>query len=291
MPIAKAALLALSWTLLLAACAGGTRLAPTKIALVIGNAAYANAPPLVNPVNDAADMCAALRKVGFRTLCHTNLRDRAEFDARIAEYTAMLDANAVGLFYYSGHGVQAGSTNYLIPTEVQPRSPSEDPRRGLYAVDDLFDRLGRRPAQFQLVVLDACRADLFGQPARQDGRAVASRSTLIRALEGVARAGNGLQPIKDAPPGTIVLYATASRDVAFDGEGRNGPLTKHVLQHIGTKGIAVEEFLKRVIQGVEQETQKDYGKRQTPFIYGSFGGRYCFAGCPGDSDVPVPAAF
>ncbi len=278
--------------LLLTGCAGAPRPGPAKVALVIGNAAYENAPALANPANDAADMCEALRKAGFRTLCHTNLRDRAEFEARVAEYTNLLGPDAVGVVHYSGHGVQAGGANYLIPTRVQPASAAEDPRRVLFAVDDLFARIGKARTQFQLVILDACRADLFGTPAAAAGRgADASRSTLLRALAAVPRAGSGLQPIQDAPAGTIVLYATAARDVAFDGEGRNGPLTKHILAHIGTRGLYVEEFLKRVIVGVERETLKDYRKRQTPYIYGSFGGRYCFAGCPGERDVAVPPAF
>ena len=272
---------------LLAACAaapGGK--AGAKLALVIGNAAYENAPPLINPGNDAADMCAALGRLGFKTLCHTNVRDRSEFDARVKEYASQLDANSVGVFYYSGHGVQAGNANFLIPTQVQPTAATADPTRVLYAVDELFGQLGQQPTRFQLVILDACRTDLFAAPPRQS-----TRSTLIRSLETVARASNGLQPIKDAPAGTMVLYATASKDTAFDGEGRNGPLTKHILEHIGTKGVFVEEFIKRVTRGVEQETLKDYRKRQTPFIYGSFSGRFCFAGCPGDNDIPVLPSF
>lgn len=273
-------------TLLFAACATGSGGKGTKLALVIGNSAYENATPLPNPINDAADMCAALKKVGFKTLCYTNLRDRSEFDARVKEYTSQLDANSVGVFYYSGHGVQAGNANFLIPTQVQAVAATADPTSGLYAVDDLFGRLGQQTTRFQLVILDACRTDLFAPPARQS-----TRSTLIRSLETVARASNGLQPIKDAPAGTMVLYATASKDTAFDGEGRNGPLTKHILEHIGTKGVFVEEFIKRVTRGVEQETLKDYRKRQTPFIYGSFSGRFCFAGCPGDNDIPVLPSF
>jgi len=284
---------------LLAAC-GASPQGPAgrKVALVIGNAAYENAPVLVNPTNDAADMCAALRRVGFRTVCHTNVRDRAEFDARVREYAAQLGPDAVGVFYYSGHGVQAGQANFLIPTKADADSAAADPLRVLYGVDDLFERLRGKPARFQLVVLDACRDDLFGDapaapgsastsaapPGR--GRGPATRSRLLRSLESVARAHTGLAPIKDAPTGTMVLYATASKEAAFDGEGRNGPLTKHLLQHIGTRGLTVEELIKRVTAGVETETLRDFRKRQTPFIYGSFSGRFCFAGCPGESEVP-----
>jgi uncharacterized caspase-like protein len=295
-------LAALCGLVLLAACGANPQGASArKVALVIGNAAYENAPVLVNPTNDAADMCAALRRVGFRTLCHTNLRDRAEFDARVREYAAQLGPDTVGVFYYSGHGVQAGQANFLIPTKADADNAAADPLRVLYGVDDLFERLRGRPARFQLVVLDACRDDLFGDapatpaapaatappgPATGRGRGPAARTRLLRSLESVARANTGLAPIKDAPPGTMVLYATASKEAAFDGEGRNGPLTKHLLQHIGTRGLTVEELIKRVTAGVETETLRDFRKRQTPFIYGSFSGRFCFAGCPGESDVP-----
>ena len=131
---------------------------------MIGNAAYENAPALNNPVNDATDMCAALRRVGFKTLCHTNVHDRDEFDARRQGLCRPTGADSVGVFYYSGHGVQAGGANFLIPTQVHPKTVTEDPLRVLYGVDDLFDRLRQKPTKFQLVILDACRTDLFAAP-------------------------------------------------------------------------------------------------------------------------------
>jgi hypothetical protein len=38
--------------------------ADTRVALVIGNSAYRNAPRLLNPRNDAVDVAAALRRSG-----------------------------------------------------------------------------------------------------------------------------------------------------------------------------------------------------------------------------------
>jgi uncharacterized caspase-like protein len=260
-----------------------------KLALVIGNGSYENVPALKNPANDADDMCAALGRLGFKTLCHTNVRSRAEFDARVSEYVDQLGPSTVGVFYYSGHGVQANNSNYLIPTQVQPGAASVDPLAVLYGVDDLFARLGTKMARLQLVILDACRTDLFAPPAAGSsgrGTTVATDSSLVRSLKVVPSVGSGLAPIKDAPPGTMVLYATASKDTAFDGEGRNGPLTKHVLRHIRTRGLPLQDFISRVTAGVENETSNEYGKRQTPFIYGSFSGTFCFAGCPGEGRVP-----
>lgn len=279
-------------TISLVACVSTSRdRTSDRLALVIGNAAYENAPALTNPVNDATDMCAALAKVGFTTLCHTNLRDRAEFEARVKDYVDRLTPNMVGVVYYSGHGVQARSENFLIPTQVQPRTVAEDPRRVLYSLDALFDSLRQKPTKFQFVILDACRTDLFPRsPPVAGGRGadVAARSILLRALENVGRASNGLAPIKDAPSATKVFYATASNDTAFDGKGRNGPLTKHILKHIGTPGLLVDLFIQKVTAGVETETEHDYGKRMTPFTYGSFTGQFCFAGCPLVLD-PVPS--
>ena len=151
LPLSTLSLLVALAIAVLTGCAASAPSRPSRLALVIGNASYANVVALRNPTNDAADMCAALERVGFKTLCHANVRDRAEFDARVQEYTRQLGDNTVGVFYYSGHGVQAGHENYLIPTQVQLKSAAENPTRALYSVDSLFERLRSRKTGFQLV--------------------------------------------------------------------------------------------------------------------------------------------
>ena len=275
-------LLALAAVAVLAGCAAPAEGPSARLALVIGNAAYVNAPALNNPANDAADMCAALKRLHFRTLCHTNLRDRAEIEASVRAYVDQLTPQTVSLVFYSGHGVQVNGANFLIPTEVQPRAVSENPLRVLYGLDELFDRLRQRPVRYQLVILDACRTELFAQPPRPAGAPApkpAARSMLVRSLESLPKVGNGLAPITDAPPHTSVLYATASREAAYDGRGRNGPLTKKVLEDIETRGQPVSRFLQRVSDDVEAETRRDYGRAMTPTVYGSLGGEFCFNGC------------
>jgi uncharacterized caspase-like protein len=259
---------------LIAGCAVAPRDGSTpKVALVIGNASYENAPSLKNPVNDANDMCAALTTLGYKVLCRINVRDRAEFETHVSEFVSQLGPRSVGVFYYAGHGVQANGANFLIPTSVVPKTAVEDPLRVLYGVEELFDRLREKQTLFKLVILDACRTDLFARTNREpEGR------SLVRSLETVAHASNGLAPIRDAPPGTKVFYATASKEAAYDGAGRNGPLTRHILVHIGTPGLKIEDFFNAVTLGVENET-RDYRKRQIPFVYGSFSGMFCLAGC------------
>ena len=266
-------LLAFGIALFGALAAAGHAANSSKVALVIGNAHYQNAPSLKNPVNDAADMCKALGKLGYRTLCHMDVRDHAEFAAHVDEFVGLLRPDSVGVFYYAGHAVQVDGANFLIPTEVVPRAAASNPLRDLYGVEDLFERLREKPSYFKLVILDACRTDLFAGASRDS-----TDRGLARSLEAVGHASSSLAPIRDAPAGTKVLYATASGEGASDGKGRNGPLTKHVLRHIGTPALPIDEFIRLVTLGVETDTSA-YRKPQTPFVYGSFSGDFCLAGC------------
>jgi uncharacterized caspase-like protein len=273
--------------LLLTGCAklpmlDSSTLGANRVALVIGNGAYEGLQPLPNALNDADDMCRELRRLKFDSLCARNVRDRAEFDALVQRYLDKLTPQSVGVVFYAGHGVQASNANYLIPIGVGAQTLRNDPLKLLYGADELFERLRGRGPRFQLVILDACRSDLFAAL----GRRAPTRSALLRALETTARAGTGLAPLRDAPENTLVLYATAANDAAYDGEGRNGPLTQHVLTHIGTRGLLVEDVIKRVMADVRASTVRQFGKAQTPYVYGSFSGRFCFAGCPGETLLP-----
>lgn len=290
--------------------------APARLALVIGNAAYENARPLNNPVHDAQDMCAALRGLGFVALCRTDITTRAEFVSLVDEYVSRLGPATVGVVYYAGHGVQVAGANFLVPTRGQPAGATPNPVAALYGIDDLFERLRERQARLNIVMLDACRTELFddaARPAASRGAAApaAARATapatalaaaaasktptskapvsrLMRELESIPQAGTGLAAVRDAPPRTVVFYATASKSAAFDGDGRNGPLTKHILKHIGARGQLLESFFKRVTEGVETDTLREFAKRQSPFTYGSFAGQFCFAGCPGEGGEVIP---
>jgi len=276
--------------LLLAACGFGgkgasgpstaaTPAPPSRLALVIGNAAYVGAPVLKNPVNDANDLCAALRRLEFEVMCHIDLRDRAAFEAAVERFVARLGPATVGLFYFSGHGVQAGGANYLVPTQVAASyRTAAEAVRALYGVEGLLEQLGRRPAQLRLVVLDACRTDLFAGSATAE---------LSRALgdRGLA-AASGLAPIRHTPEDTFIFYATGSGEAAYDGEGRNGPLTKHVLANLRTPAQPISSFFTAVIRGVQTDTARAFKHKQTPYIYGSYAGRFCFAGCDREIDGP-----
>jgi uncharacterized caspase-like protein len=83
-----------------------------RTALVIGNSAYSSGP-LKNPVNDAADMAAALRRAGFTVTLKKNVNSQEMVEA-IEDFGNSLKRGGVGLFYYAGHGVQVHNSTPLL---------------------------------------------------------------------------------------------------------------------------------------------------------------------------------
>ncbi|MES2298067.1 MAG: caspase family protein [Pseudomonadota bacterium] len=213
----------------------GFRSAP-KLALVIGNGAYHGAP-LRNPGNDAQDMAAALERAGFRV---SVVRDgsRAAMLGAIAAYTAALPPGALSLVYYAGHGFQHRGHNYLVPVDAR-LARADDIERDAIAVDTLLEALVQHRPRFNVLVLDACRQ------------------------YAVAGAGAGGLAEMQAAPDTLIAFATGPGRVASDGDGRNGLYTSHLLRHVETAGLSIEDVFKRVRTGVLEQSQG----RQVPLEY------------------------
>ncbi|HEY5830230.1 MAG TPA: caspase family protein, partial [Hyphomicrobiaceae bacterium] len=133
-----------------------TASADKRVALVIGNSAYVNSTPLANPVNDAADMAAALTEVGF-TVVHGLDVDKRGFDAKVRDFTRALDSADVAVFFYAGHGLQVSSRNYLIPVDASLQG-ERDLDFEAVSVDFILKQmeLGRE-GKTNVVFLDACR--------------------------------------------------------------------------------------------------------------------------------------
>jgi uncharacterized caspase-like protein len=90
----------------MAAMAIAPAAADKRVALVIGNGAYRNAPRLPNPTNDARDVAAALKRLNFETIVGIDL-DRAGMDAAAIQFSRAAREADVALFYYSGHALIA----------------------------------------------------------------------------------------------------------------------------------------------------------------------------------------
>ena len=133
--------------------AASAAFAERRVALVIGNGAYKNATHLPNPTNDARDVAAALRRIGFDTILGLDL-DRAGMDDYAVRFARAAREADVALFYYSGHAMQFAGINYLMP--VDARLTDEADLRRLAKIDDIVADL-QQAKNLRILVLDSCR--------------------------------------------------------------------------------------------------------------------------------------
>lgn len=244
-----------------------TTAAEDRIALVIGNAAYKEAP-LKNPVNDARAVAARLRELGYGV----NLRENTSLPTLIEslrDFSLRAARAKVRMLFYAGHGVQVRGRNYLLPVDAVPQTEDEIAQQGA-DVGAFIDRLSAIAHGVNIVVLDACRVNPFagGVIVGPDGRRLKFRGSTPA----------GLAPL-DAPVGTMVAFSTAPNGVALDGaNSQHSVYTKHLLTHIGTPGLPIEQLFKRVRIGVAEDT----ARVQVPWESSSLTTEFCFrAGAQG----------
>jgi hypothetical protein len=221
-----------------------------RLALVIGNKDYPKRP-LINPVNDARDIKAALEKVGFRVIYRENA-DLAGMDNAVREFVHHLGKDTVGLFYYSGHGAQADGSNFLIPVGADIESKSELKARA-YDASIILGEMQEVGNQVNIVILDACRNSPY---------------------KGLRGTENGMASMF-GPKGSIIAYSTAPGSVADDNtSGRNGLYTSYLKKYLVQPGLTIEEMFKKVRESVLEENRD-----QVPWENSSIIGQFCFAGC------------
>jgi TonB family protein len=218
-----------------------------RVALVIGNAAYADRP-LRNPVNDAQLMQTTLRDLGFQVQVATDV-DRRGLLAALRDFEARARGAEVALFYFAGHGAQVGGANYLIPVNAPIRSETDVPDEALDA-SSVLRRIEEGRARVGLVILDACRDNPYPGSARSSTRGLARMS---------------------APTGTIVAYATAPGSTADDGgSGPNGLYTGALVRHLSLPGLDIKEVFDRTAQDVERLSNGKQRPREEIGLRGRF---------------------
>jgi formylglycine-generating enzyme required for sulfatase activity len=241
--------------------------AQQKYALVIGNSDYKGISKLSNPVNDANDMEAALKGLGFTVEKVTN-GNLEQMENAVTNLKRRLGAtsNSYGFFFYAGHGVQANGENYLIPVEANNIQNDTHLRQRAVSLQFVLDSLNEAGNQLNMVVLDACRDNPFGW----------------------ARSGSrGLTVVSQAPSGSIVMYATSANSVASDGTGKNGLFTGHLLNNLKTAGLSVFEVFDKTMGDVKRVT----GGKQEPELSLRFSGAHTvYLGTrPAANTPPQPA--
>jgi hypothetical protein len=203
-----------------------------KIALVIGNSRYKDSP-LKNPANDAKAIAAALKSVGFGVNVLLDA-PRSTLTSAVDGYVKELAAKkCVGLFYYAGHGIQLAWKNYMLPVDMDIDSITDVQKQGV-EVHSLMEGLTRAGNALNVIILDACRDNPFG------------------SLKGADQ--KGLSQM-DAPPSTLLAYATSPGNVASDGEGANGLYTESFLREMKVPEAKLEDVFKRVRLAVRRQSK------------------------------------
>jgi hypothetical protein len=240
-----------------------------RVALVIGNSAYANVTSLANPVNDATDLAAALGRIGFDVTLATDL-DINGMRTTLRSFRDKAIGSDMAVVYFAGHGIEVEKHNYLIPVDAKLESDS----------DVLFDTIALELLEeavsgaktLGMVILDACRNNPFLGQIKSQGRAI----------------GQGLAAF-EPETGTLVAYAAKDGTVALDGSGRNSPFMKGLLQYIEEPGLEILLMFRKVRDVVMAETNN----RQTPFVYNSLPGQEIYLVPPievaGTSSNDAPA--
>ncbi|MEI6747305.1 MAG: caspase family protein, partial [Methylococcaceae bacterium] len=242
--------------------------AQEKIALVIGNGIYDDKNlNLKNPVNDAKDMKAALEKVGFTVLYKENATAQ-DLDYYRDNFVSSLEKNkgSIGLFYYSGHGMQMDGVNYLIPADAKISRKVDLAIRG-YNVGLIVGAMEEAENKANIVILDACRDN-----------------PLSKSVKSLSNTGKGLTNI-DAQLGTLIAYATKSGSVANDNPiEKNSLYTKYLKQYLFQPGVRILDALTKVRNAVRKEEPL-----QTPSEENMLSdNEICLAGCDGSAVITQP---
>ena len=216
-----------------------------RVALVIGNGAYAHAVTLPNPVADGKLIAETLRSAGFSVIEGSDL-DKAGMTRLLDQFTeAAYDAD-IARRLLCRPWPAGRRTNYLVPVDAELEKAAQLQTRTI-PVDDVLAALPPDPA-VGIIILDACRDNPL---ARTLARALpVSRSTSI---------GAGLAPVQangqsTNAGGLLIAYATDPGAVAYDGKDAHSPYTTALARHLATPGLEIQSALTRVRAEVSEAT-------------------------------------
>jgi hypothetical protein len=237
---------------LLAWALSAPALAETRLALIIGNSAYRHSGELDNPRHDAQLIASVLRRAGFETTVRLDAERKAMKEAfrAYADRIRAAGKDAVGFFYYAGHGTQVKGVNYLIPVDANIEDEAQVESEAISA-SGLLAQLEGAGNRMNIVILDSCRNNPFKRGYRAQVR--------------------GLAPMH-APASTLIGYSTQPGNVALDGGDGYSPYAIALHRAIRAPGQTLEQTFKRARLEVNQATDG----RQIPWEESSLFGDFYF---------------
>jgi hypothetical protein len=240
-----------------------------RIALVIGNSSYRDAP-LKNGTTDAEAVAHALDQIGFSSVQLLRDLKRSDFGSALADFGEEAADADIAMIFYAGHAMEYEGETYLVPVDKLPSHV----RRIKFETQRLTDLLSAVGGArlLGLVLLDACRNASF-------------RSR----IEGIGTTRSGMQGLAAIQPtgNVLVGYAAKHGTVALDGaDAPHSPFTSALLRFLATPSLDVRILFGRIRDAVLELTHG----AQEPHLYGSLGGREVYLAGEAD-DAVAPNVF
>ena len=217
-----------------------------RVALVIGNQDYQHVEPLENPLNDTKEISRILREADFEVTIGTNL-NKKELEGVVRRFLRELSDGDTALFYYSGHALQVGDSNFILPVDAKLSSQYDLEFESL-KVSHLLDYM-KAASSLQILMLDACRDNPFEIASLFWGEQEYS----LGKTRGLRRIPNKL--------GSFISYATRPGQVAYDGEGPMSPFTTSVVNNALDPTLEIKDLMTKVRDEVVRKT----GGQQIPY--------------------------
>ncbi len=235
------------------------------LALVIGQTKYEHLPALPNPGNDARAIGKLLTDLGFEVTPVPDA-DAKKLKKALQRFTEDAADADVALIYYSGHGIEAGGENYLIPVDADGASLG-DAGETLVPLSGILNEL-QQTAKITIMLLDACRSNPFPADAKIITQSVPQG--IVIGGEGLA-ATKGMSQVEDDPAddsfGQVIGFAAEPGEPALDGKpGGNSPYAAALLKHLAAnRGYEFGQVMTLVAEEVYLSTQA----MQRPWTNGS----------------------
>jgi uncharacterized protein YraI len=212
--------------------------ATDRVALVIGNANYANTPRLGNSLSDAEAIRNKLEKIGF-SVDHYEDLDGQSFRIALGKFTERAVNADLALVFYAGHGIEIEGKNFLIPTDANMDSQATAQFETI-KLDDILSSV-TQARTLGMVLLDACRDNPF--------------VNTIKRANGTRSISRGLAPLSiEQETGLLVSFAAQAGSTAADGDGKHSPYTSALLNVLDEPGLEVNRIFRKLRQNVVAST-------------------------------------
>jgi hypothetical protein len=210
-----------------------TTIKDKRLALVIGNNEYSEISKLSNPIKDAKAIKTALEACGFDVIIHEN-GTKKSIKEKVREFSEKLKSYDVGMFYYSGHGIEVNGVNYIAPVDIVSEASANDIVEECVATEFILSKMGEagRTNKTYIMVLDACRNNPFKNIFKDFGSQTWKAPSVV-------------------PSGSITCFAASQGEKAIEGKELS-PYTELFLKHMKSPGLKIEDVFKRVRIDLEE---------------------------------------